>query len=292
MFLMLLSERYWTRWLPVRVQSVRPATISQAVLIAVAICFGLAVALRAGPQPASQDSAAPSFDVASVRASHSADAHSRFSVTTGRVSATNMNVKMLILMAYRLTAHQIAGAPDWINSEKYDIVAKADGPTNPDQLDLMMRSLLAERFKLAFHRETKEMPVFELVTGKRGPKLRPSTEQADGKHNNFIRRGRMALQCVTMENFAKDLSRVADRNVLDRTGISGVFDISLEWTPDQSVRAMEQASFDAGQTAAAPADSPPPLFTALQEQLGLRLKSGKGPVDVLVVDHVERPTEN
>ncbi len=184
--------------------------------------------------------------------------------------STSVTAKALIAYAYDVREFQISGGPGWLGSEEYDIVAKPDGDVGGDKVLAMAKSLLAERFKLSLHHESKEMPVLALVVAKGGPKLQPAAG-----HGPEVRggRGRFVARNVTMGLFAAQLAgRVLDRPVLDRTGIAGEFDITLEW------------AFDPG------ADNGPSIGTALQEQLGLKLEAQKGAVDVLVIDRVERPS--
>ena len=167
----------------------------------------------------------------------------------------------------------MSGGPSWVGSEEYDIVAKPQGETSNEKILAMARDLLAERFNLTLHHESREMPVLALAVAKGGPRLQPSV----GAGGPEIRggRGRLVARQVTMGLLAAQLAgRVLGRVVLDRTGIAGKFDVNLEWTPDENP------------------DLGPSIFTALQEQLGLKLEPQKGVVDILVIDHVERPSAN
>jgi uncharacterized protein (TIGR03435 family) len=196
-----------------------------------------------------------------------------YNPTRERFAVESITTKALIGYAYDVREFQISGGPGWLRSEEYTIVARPGGDAGRERILAMVRNLLAERFQLTVHHESKEMPVLELVIAKGGPKLRPSP-RADGPE---VRGGRSRLiaRNVTMEMLAAQLAgRVLVRPILDRTGLKGAFDVDLEWTPDENP--------DAG----------PSVFTALEEQLGLKLEARKGPVDVLVIDHVERPTEN
>lgn len=203
------------------------------------------------------------------------------------------------------TNGRVVGAPDWMRSDKYDIVARIDEAdmaawqkptTQKEMLHAMMQSLLAERCKLAAHREMRDKPVYALVTGKNGPKLHEaeSVESAAivAKHPNagaipggggmfsFGAGGSMELYGASMETLAIVLSNMAGRPVEDRTGLTGRYDIKLK------MMQPEPPAADGTQ------DQEPSIFTVVQEQLGLKLESAKGIVETLVIDHVERPSEN
>ena len=262
----------------------------------------------------------PSFEVASVKENRSGDIRSPIRTEPGgRFTATNVLLKFLIAEAFMgpqpvHLASRIVGGPDWINSMRFDINAKAstefrsspDGP--PNELLLMLRSLLEDRFKVRTHRETRELPIYELVVaradGKLGPQLRQSTANCDGpppprQPNEPPQCGamrgpaRVMAGGIPMRRFTEMLTAImavgtpasADgRLVVDKTGLSGRFAFNLTWTPEQMPTVAPPAGIP-------PVDpNGPSLFTALQEQLGLKLESAKGPVEVLVIDSVERPT--
>jgi bla regulator protein blaR1 len=277
----------------------RKLLLAAAGIAAVAgpILFGVASgpAMQAQSQPAAP-AAPPAFEVASVKPNSSGDRNTMFQITPGgRFHCSNVSPQMLIIMAYDLKPNQLTGGPNWLDSTKYDITAKAEGPEDPDRLKQMMQTLLADRFKLAFHRETKDLPIYELVTAKNGPKLKASAGDAAQHQQQFFRMGRgsMDMQHVTLANFADHLSRLVGRNVYDRTGIAGTYDIKLEWTPDESESQMFKGPPDgAGPPPPSPDTTGPSLADALQEQLGLRLVAGKGPVEIVVIDHIEKASEN
>ncbi len=265
------------------------------------IVFGVASApaVRAQSQPAATPAAAPAFEVASIKPNHSDDHRAMFQITPGgRVNCTNISPKMLIMMAYSVKPNQLAGGPNWLDSEKYDLDAKADGPDDQDRLKLMMRTLLADRFKLAVHRETKDMPIYNLVAAKGGLKIKPlpesGDEKADQRKGQFrMGRGQMNMTGASMEQLADSLSRVVGRNVYDRTSISGSYDIKLEWTPEEGEFPQFKDHGDGhDSSAAAPETTGPSIFAALQDQLGLRMEAAKGPVEILVIDHIEKASEN
>jgi len=215
----------------------------------------------------------------------------------------NLTLRMLIGTAYRVQEFQISGGPGWIASDRFDVEGKAEDPkADFDQLRLMLRSLLEDRFKLKLHRETTESPVYALVVGKDGPKIRssadqtspdvngPSPPEATGPNHGAFRfaPGSMIGNAVHLSLFTRFLSQRLDRLVIDKTKLTGRFDIQLQWTPD-----IGENPLDLGGNAIPPADpSRPSIFAAIQEQLGLRLEPTKAPVEVLVIDHVEKPSAN
>jgi uncharacterized protein (TIGR03435 family) len=269
----------------------------------------------------------PVFEVASVKPNKSGD--NRIGIgfqPGGRFRATNVPLRELISAAYGtpqpLPAFQILGGPKWIESDRFDIVAKAAGDPQPGpngappEMFLMLRNLLAERFQLTVHRETKEVPIYTLVMargdGKLGPQMHasatdcaavmsamrgrggPPAPPAPGERMPCSLRmfpGSLAGGASTIAQLANVLARFVSRTVVDQTGLAGAFDFDLHWTPDQ----MPQARGDPPPGAPPlPAIDPngPSIFTAVQEQLGLKLESTTGPVDVLVIDRVEHPTED
>jgi uncharacterized protein (TIGR03435 family) len=204
--------------------------------------------------------------------------------------------------------------PDWAETEKFDIDASADGTPAPADIVLMLQSLLADRFGLATHRERRPMPVYSLVAeeaGQLGPRLRLHTDDsgcvplleslgrgipdptqplpppACGGWSGSPNLGRLAGQSVTMEMLGQALARQLDRPVVDRTNLSGPFDLEIEWMPHMPVSAAAQEILDRF-----PDQDRPSIFTAVQEQLGLRLAPDMAPLEVLVIDHVERPSAN
>jgi uncharacterized protein (TIGR03435 family) len=201
-------------------------------------------------------------------------------------------LKLLIAAAYDLNPRTISGGPAWIESEHYDIVAVTPGevrPTHDEQMS-MLRSLLTDRFKLTFHREQKVFSIYELTVAKNGPKLKASTGSPDDPpaliSTVYPQRIVMPARNATMSDLARLMQRaILDRPVVDKTGLSGKYDFDLEWAPDET-------QFG-GEVPAASADAPSaPLFSAIQQQLGLRLEATRGPVAALVVDTAERPSAN
>jgi bla regulator protein blaR1 len=252
----------------------------------------------------------PSFEVASIKPSNSADRRPLFkSEPGGSFTALNVPVKQLIELAYNVKDYQISGGPGWMASDLFDITAKADGPADFVRNSLMLQSLLAERFHLVIRRETKEMSVYALVVSKNGPKFKdahesdPNIPQLQGRPDlqgngarprvSIIRRGRLTTQGSSMPGFASQLSSVLGRTVLDKTALTGMYDLTLEWQPDENQAAMFQAMGVPEGFGAPPPDWPgPTLFTALEEQLGLRLESQKGPVEIFAIERIEKPSGN
>jgi len=239
---------------------------------------------------------AQSFEVATIKPGNPGDHRKMFGIMPGgRFSASNVTVKELIIFAYDLKDQQLSGGPGWAGSETYDVVAKPEGSASPEQMKLMMRALLAERFKLTMRRESKELSVYNLVVGKNGPKMSESKVDAQGeaggpRRNTRMGRGLVEGQQMSMATLADVLSKVSGRSVLDKTSLSGSYDLKLEWTPDGSEAQIKTGARE-GEPPAAEATGPS-LFTAIQEQLGLKLEAQKGPVEVFVIERVEKPSEN
>lgn len=226
---------------------------------------------------------AQEFEVAVIRPSRAdPSAGTGFNVFEGgRLRITNEPVKLLIRAAFRIQNAQIAGGPGWLDTDRYDIEAKTGHPEKiePDQMGPLLQSLLTERFNLKFHMETRELPVFALVVAKNeagGRKLKRQVKDESTAMNTHGGKGKSQLvaTAVSMAALANYVGNRLGRIVLDRTGLSESYDFVLEWAPDGSD------------------SSAPSLVTALREQLGLRLESQKGPVQVLVIDSLEKPSEN
>lgn len=199
----------------------------------------------------------------------------------------NVPVKLMISLMYEVPMRQIIGGPDWMNTDRYDIEAKADGSYSKDDLHLMFQSLLADRFNLKFHKETKEGPVYALTVDKAGSKMTVNTSEQDYKIPMTPGPdGANVGKRVSMKYLSWFLGQQVQRDgrpVVDKTGLTGNYDLTLTFAPYRGVDA--------------PADVPdvqnrPSLFEALKEQLGLRLTPEKGPVDYYVIDHIDRPSDN
>jgi bla regulator protein BlaR1 len=235
------------------------------------------------------------FEVASIKPTNASDNRVAFTMQPGgRFNATNVTVKMLLQNAYGVRDFQISGGPGWIGSERFDITAKLDGdvtgPLPPGALRPALQGLFEDRFQLKFHRETREMPVYALMLAKNGPKLQKAAGEKTPGPMLRMGRGQLTAKNADMRMIAEQLAQQLGRSVVDKTGLSGEFDFELNWTPE----AGSGGPFGPEPGAAPPPvdSSGPSIFTALQEQLGLRLESQRGPVEILVIDRLERPSEN
>jgi uncharacterized protein (TIGR03435 family) len=246
----------------------------------------------ARPKPMAAD-ADPEFDVCTIKPSNPAVQGRGLTMRGREVVTINTPAKFLVTFVYGVHAHQVVGAPSWFDSDGYDLDGKPaqDGTPNQNQIKIMIRKMLADRFQLKFHREQRELSVYAIQVGKNGPKMTAS--QADPKSlpgMGFRALGAMNAQNATMADLASLFqTAVLDRPVVDQTGLSGHYDFQLNWTPDES-----QFS-GMGIRVPPPSDkpdAPPSLAIALQDQLGLRLTATKTMVDVLVIDKVEKPSAN
>jgi uncharacterized protein (TIGR03435 family) len=247
------------------------------------------------------DRGRPEFAVASVKFSNS-QGRPEIGNSNGRGHAKNATLKMIMATAYQVPISQISGGPAWADSERFDIEAKAEDPkTGYIQLRLMMQALLEDRFRVRLHRQTRVSSVYFLVTSKGGAKMSQSADQtspdatgppsspADGppRGSVLIGPGMVVANAASMSVLAKVLTPELERPVLDKTDLNGRYDIRLKWTPE-----IQPADGAGGpETALNPFDLPG-LFTALREQLGLELKAGRGPVEFLTIDSVEKPSPN
>jgi uncharacterized protein (TIGR03435 family) len=250
-------------------------------------------ALPAPPRSMAAD-APLTFEVASIRPSTPNAPGKLFTVKGRDVITINTTLADIMTMAYDVHLNQISGGPSWMENDKFDVTARplAEGVPNVDQLRGLFKSLLADRFKLAVHTDKKEMAAYVLTVGTRGHKMTPNTANPTGLPGlGFKQLGVLGVVNANMGHFAGLMqSSVLDRPVVDRTGLQGRFDFTLTWTPDDS----QFRSFGPRPPAPATPDpnAPPGLFTAIQEQLGLRLERANAPVDVIVIDRVEKPSEN
>jgi bla regulator protein blaR1 len=251
----------------------------------------------------------PSFEVASIKRDKSGGRTRINPGPGGRFTARNAPLQMLITTAYSLRDFQLTQAPGWLMSERYDVEAKMQGDPSFAAMRLMLQTLFEDRLRLKLHRETKELPVYALVVGKPG-KLHesegacsqvPGAAAPPGKQplplcDILARPGRMDATRASMGGplgLAEVLSHLTDRLVVDKTGLTGKYDFKLEWAPQPDEFPPPPGDAPPGVLSPSPADpNGPSLFTALQEQLGLKLESQKGPVEIMVIDHVERPSEN
>jgi len=217
------------------------------------------------------DAKSLAFEVASVKLHTTSGINERSGIeeSPSSIRVENLPLKALIETAYGVKDFQFTG-PSWLDTVRYDVVAKPPVGFTQPQLQPLLQTLLADRFKLVAHHESKEMSVYELTVAKAGSKLKESA----GPRTFFTARpGLISGTRVSMRELTAALSRLLDRSVTDHTDLMGLYDMKVDWTPDS-------ATGDLGVS----------LFTAIQEQLGLKLESTRGPVDVLVIDHIERPT--
>ena len=282
-----------------------------------ALVMPLAVGLTNAPQTGN---ALPSFEAASIKpAQTGTPGFFRISLEPGgRFVANGVNLSTLIQIAYNVKENQISGAPSWFNSDRFDIQAKPDDAAAAEMQKLppeqrsersrqMLQSLLADRFKLKLGHETKELSVYFLSVAKNGPKFHESAvPNQQGPAGSPPRRGimmngrgQLTMSDAKLDMFANVLSHQLGRIVLDKTGLTGKYDFTLHWTPGPNEGSMMPGP-GPGPGREGPGGAPPPppeesgpsLFTALQEQLGLKLESQKAPVEILVIEHVEKPSEN
>jgi uncharacterized protein (TIGR03435 family) len=244
--------------------------------------FAVAALVAAAPGRAQERPTAPAFEAASIKPNNSGDTARAFRIEPGgNLRAINVTVRHLMWNAYGVQDFQIIGGPSWAGTDRYDIVARTAGSPQPEELRPMLRALLAERFKLKVQQTTRELPIYVLVMAradaKPGPKLRaaegPCATGGGSGCGAFVGAGTLRSRGLTMARLAGELTGHVSRPVRDQTGLAGAFDLELDWAPD----------FQADGAS---------LFTALQEQLGLKLESRVGPVDIVVIESVERPIDN
>jgi len=245
------------------------------------------------PIPPMAADANPSFEVATIKPTKP-DEQRRFLVWRGhQMETANTSLSFLISFAYGIQSKQVIGIPPWAETEKFDITAKPDTDGNPSdkQLKGMVQKLLAERFKLTFHHDTKELSVYILSVTKSGDKLTKSAGDPNGLPGLFFQGlGKLNVRNATMKDFTGLMQNtVLDRPVLDQTGLTGRFDFILNWTPDDSQFGGMGAKMPPPTDSAS---APPNLYTAIQEQIGLKLEATKAPAEVTVIDHVEEPSAN
>ncbi|HTV14901.1 MAG TPA: TIGR03435 family protein [Acidobacteriaceae bacterium] len=236
----------------------------------------------------------PSFEVATIKPTKPDEQRTYLIWRGGEMQVVNFSLSSLVKFAYDLQDKQIIGAPDWMSSEKVDIEAKPDTPGQPSgaQLKEMVQKLLADRFALKFHNDQREMAAYVLTVGKDGPKMKQNTDNPNGLPGLFFGPiGTLHVMNATMQNFTSLMqSAVLDRPVVDSTGLKGRWDFTLKWTPDESQ--FTNAGFKVPPPSADDANAAPPLFTAIQEQLDLKLEAQKTQVPVLVIDHIDHPSPN
>jgi uncharacterized protein (TIGR03435 family) len=291
-------------------------SVAALAAIGVPVAFGLAYATQNVPQSPAQSTSASfaefRYDVASFKVNKSGPGRAMISSPEDGLTATNLNLKELIGFAYGIETAALDGrivsAPSWITSDAYDLEAKMNSATaealkklSPNDRALarqhMFQELLADRCKLAAHWETREFPLYELVIAKGGTKIQESKPNdadvsgARGGRGGLGLRGRggpLTAHDAPISNLVGLLSVLLNRTVVDKTGLAGKYDFTLTWTPDEN----QDPNFFPSSTGQPPDLTGPSIFSALQEQLGLKLDAGKGPVRVIVIDHIERPSGN
>ena len=263
----------------------KPANIAIVAVTLSAICLS-------AQTPALSDLR---FEVASIRPSQPGERGSSTHTGNDGIRTRNATVLQLIELAYDVQEYQVAGGPGWVRSDGYNITAKYDYEAEKDatseQRDQLLRArgrnLLADRFQLKLREETKDLPAYVLVQTKSGHKFKISEQTSGGTNTNRNNgSGKIIATALTLDSYARRLSNILGKPVLNETGLDGKYDLTLEWASDDSL----SAGTGAGAAASTPAGVS--IFTALQEQLGLKLESRKGPVQILVIENVERPSEN
>jgi bla regulator protein blaR1 len=241
------------------------------------------------------------FEVASIKLGDPLTNGTSFNFQNGAgIKIDGATLKSLIQFAYDLNDYQLVGASGWMTSDRYAILAKGvvtEGPAgyrdmNDQQrkfagalIRTRLKKLLAERFQLAIHNETRELPIYALVLAKGGVKMQPNTSPDGSPQSMMTGRATFKATRASVDSIAKALGSITSRPVYDETGLKGYWDFKMEWTPEAAAAApdaIERPVEAAG----------PTLFTALQEQMGLKLEARKGPVEIVVIDRAERPSEN
>jgi uncharacterized protein (TIGR03435 family) len=262
---------------------------------AAALCIAWAACAQSFSPPVA-------FEVASIKPATQADMQGVWgavfpmlmrggpgSPSPGEVTFKNASLKSIIMSAYDLRAFELS-APDWIGKAGFNIVAKVPPAATKEQIKPMLRQLLAERFQLVVHRESRDTPVYALVVGKGGAKLGPAKdpEGGGGSFGSWKGNARWIATNETGPNMASFLCLLMDRPVIDATGLTGTYDFTLYWAPEYPMVRIGPRTADAEA-----ADPAPTIFAAVQDQLGLKLEPRRVPMDIVVVDSVlKRPTEN
>ena len=239
--------------------------------------------------------AKPEFAVATIKLSRPDAPRGGYGIRGKDVTTTNVTVSWMIKLAYNVHANQISGGPSWLDSERYDTVGRSDTPGEPsrDQMKLMIQKLLVDRFQLKFHTEKRELPVYAMVVAKGGPKLAVSAADPDAFPGIGFGREPGVISLVGrntgLNGVANGLqSNILDKPVVDQTGLAGRYDFQLRFAPDP----IQLANFGGLESNSADLNLPPDIFTAFEQQLGLKLQATKAVVDVMVIDKIERPSPN
>jgi uncharacterized protein (TIGR03435 family) len=270
-------------------------------LVAIMMTASATLSAQAITAPVASPQAAaplPAYDVVSIKPNNSGSGGQDIDSSNGDYAATNVSIKTLLENAYDIKENLISGISGPISSARFDVHAKIVEPdiTALHKLTIkqrrsMLLPFLQERFHLKAHIEMKTLSVFELTVTKDGPKFKPSVDSAHGggtSIQNDNNKAKLTAHAVSMVSFASTLTNWAHRTVIDKTGLTGLYDLALQWSQQD----LPGQDFTNRSNSSPPPDSGPSIFTALQEQLGLKLKPAKGPVETLVVDHVEMPSAN
>jgi uncharacterized protein (TIGR03435 family) len=264
---------------------------------AAAVAIGLVPSPAGYAQSQTNGAARPRFEVASVKPGQPLPGDKIYinlgSLSHGTLTLTNASLADCLRYAFGLTSNDQLSGPDWIKSKlvRFDIVAKAPEDTPLDRIRLMLQTLLTERFLLALHREQKELSYVALVIGKKGPKLQEAIPDSDASGNQFLI-GRIVSNHLSMNTLATLFSRFTGQTVVDMTGLTGSYDLKLQWTPENKP-ASTAPGRGAGAGASMDGEPGPSLFAAVEQQLGLKLEVRKGPMEIVVIDHAERvPVQN
>jgi uncharacterized protein (TIGR03435 family) len=266
-------------------------TTTAASIFALAILAALpSASAQTASQPATNPAPAPAYDVMTIKPNKTASGSVDIDTDDDRFSATNVSLKTLLQEVYDIKQDLISGIPGPLDGARFNIEAKISEPDHealkkltPEQQRKLLLPLLTERFQLKVHTETKILPVYELVLIPGGPKFKPSADQTKtgggsmSVHGSRTRADLIATD-IPMTSLAKTLAGAVHRTIIDKTGLKGNFDLTLQWSNDENP--------DSG------AEQAPSIFTAVQEQLGVKLQPAKGPVETLIVDHAAMPSDN
>jgi uncharacterized protein (TIGR03435 family) len=266
----------------------------------VPVTFNRATADNAWPIPEAPKAMAadanPSLDVATIKPSDPNRRGKGFGFQGTHFRAMNMNLNDMIAIGFGLHSKQIIGAPDWFGTDLYDVDGVPDTPGRPSvkQMGIMLQKLLADRCALKFHHETRELSVYAITVASGGPKMtKTSAAPNDPQGFGFRGLGDLIVRNMNMKDFAMGMqSAVTDKPVIDQTGLTDRYDFTLKWTPDDSQFAQFRGAVPVNPPKTDDPNAPPSLYTAIQEQIGLKIAVTKAPDDVIVIDHVEKPSAN
>lgn len=268
-----------------KLKEIRSQLLKSVMTIAVLTVSIVSQNLKCGPPGSSV--ANPRFQVATIKPSTQDESRTLY-IQRNRFVTTDTSVVDLLKYAYGLHELEIVGGPEWLKTRKFDVVGDSETQTMPtsDDFKKMVQELLRDRFRLTAHKETRELSVFEIIPAKSGPKLEKSNWPPERVPTVGYSPGQLSVANATISDLATFVQRhVTDRPVFDETGITGRYDLTVRWTPDDF---QVQGSDQGGNSIT----SLPGFFTAIQEQLGLKLQERKHPAEVFVIDHVDMPSEN